>query len=106
MPIALLRQDMRQYNHVVDFYTRAQQITVVRGCMAYMFTNVGDVIARVNGMVIFPSLTPLTSLGDSRTVSAHLLDIYVGNINLSFDFPTAGVNPMVEIVQTFYITTD
>lgn len=106
MPVVLLQKDMRVYNMDVQFYTRAQRITVQRGCTSFMFTNVGDVIARVNGMVIFPSLTPATSLGDSRTISAHVLDTYSGNIDLLFVAPTAGVNPRVEIVQIFYVTSD
>ncbi len=106
MPVALLRQDMRQYNHVVNFYNRAQTIPVVRGCFAFMFTNLGDVIARVNGMVIFPSATPAIALGDSRTISGHLLDIFVGNIDLAFVQPTAGIAPNVEIVQLYYVTAD
>ncbi len=106
MPVVLLQKDMRVFNMDVQFYTTAKSITVQRGCTSFMFTNVGDVVASVNGMVIFPSLTPLTSLGDSRTVSAHLLDTYSGNIVLQFATPTTGVNPRVEIVQIFYVTSD
>lgn len=106
MPVALLQKDMRVYDMNVQVYTGPQQISVMRGCTSFMFTNLGDVIASVNGMIIFPSLTPATSLGDSRTVSAHVLDTYSGNITLKFDVPTAGTNPRVEIVQIFYITSD
>lgn len=106
MPVALLQKDMRVYDMNVQVYVRPLRITVMRGCTSFMFTNVGDVIARVNGMVIFPSLTPLTSLGDSRTIGAHELDTYSGNIDLLFEVPTAGINPRVEIVQVYYITSD
>ncbi len=93
----------RMYNHSVNIYNKSENVLVVKGCFAYMFTNIGDVIARVNGMVIFPSSTPATSLGDSRSVSGHLLDIYKGNMTLAFDANTLGVNPQVEIVQLFYL---
>lgn len=99
-----MREEMRQYNMDVQIYTQAQAIVVTRGCFAFMFTNIGGTIARINQMVVFPSLTPLTSLGDSRTISGHLLDLYMGNIQLSFDNPL--VNPAIEVVQLFYITKD
>lgn len=102
----LKRDEMRQYNMNVQFYRGPQSITVMRGCFAFMFTNVGDTIARVNQMIVFPSLTPLTSLGDSRSISGHLLDLYTGNMELKFEPLPGNVNPVVEIVQLFYITKD
>ena len=93
----------RMYNVSVQFYTQATQVSVIKGCFAYMFTNVGDTTAAVNGMVVFPSATPTTSLGDSRTIAAHENEIYTGNITLAF-LPTVGAtSPNVEIVQLFYI---
>lgn len=65
-----------------------------------MFTNLGSAICRVNGMVVFPSATPATDLGDSRTISGHEGDLYYGNINVAFE---AAGNPLVEIVQVFYL---
>lgn len=91
----------RQYNMDVQTYSESQTVTVTKGCFAFMFTNLGDRVASVNGMVIFPSATPTTSLGDSRTISGHELDVYSGNINLAFT--GAGAAPLVEIVQLFYI---
>lgn len=93
----------RRYNINVQLYAESQTIARMEGCFAYMFTNVGDTIATVNGMVINPSTTPATSLGDSRTISGHTCDLYVGNIDLSFDTTGAGTDPQVEIVQFFYI---
>lgn len=93
----------RRYNITVQIYTQATQVPLAEGCFAYMFTNVGDTTAAVNGMVVFPSATPTTSLGDSRTIAAHRNEIYTGNITLSF-LPTVGaVNPNVEIVQLYYV---
>lgn len=91
----------RGWNMSVIPYEISTPIDVVENCFAIMFTNIGDTIARLNGMVIFPSATPATSLGDSRSISGHWLDIYRGNLRLAFDTP-GGANPQVEIVQLFY----
>ena len=85
----------------VDIYTQSTQVTVINNCFAFMFTNLGDVAATVNGMVIFPSATPATVLGDSRAVSGHLMDLFKGNITLAIT--PGGANPRVEIVQLFYV---
>lgn len=85
----------------VDVYTNSRSIIVVPNCFAFMFTNIGDTIARVNGMVVFPNANPATGLGDSRSISGHLLDLYKGNMTLSFEQPL-GATPAIEIVQLFY----
>ena len=72
------------------------------GCFALMFTNLGDTIVTVNDMVLFPSATPATALGDSRSIGGHWLDIYKGNISIKFIQPV-GANPRVEVVQQFYV---
>lgn len=95
-----LLPDSRIYNMSVETYDTSQRIDVVENCFAFMFTNIGDTPCRVNGMVIFPSATPATALGDSRAVSGHVMDIYKGNIIISFD--PGGAAPNVEIVQLFY----
>jgi hypothetical protein len=93
-------KDGRPWNSDTQLYVKSTYIAPTRGCFAFMFTNRGNDAATVNGMVIFPSATPNTALGDSRTLSAHKDDLYKGNITLSF----AGVGnaPLVEIVQLFY----
>jgi hypothetical protein len=93
----------RKWNKTVNKYSESQQIDVTPGCFAYMFTNLGDVIARLDDIVIFPSSTPGTALGDSRTLGAHVVDYYAGNMTLVFEAPTAGVNPLVEVIQLFYV---
>lgn len=99
---ALVKTD-RKYNLYVQIYNTPLQVSIAKGCFAYMFTNVGDTVATVNGMVIFPSATPLTALGDSRTIAAHENEIYTGNITLAF-LPTVGATtPNVEIVQLYYV---
>jgi hypothetical protein len=89
------------WNMSVQVYTASDRITVAKGCFAFMFTNVGDTAAEVNGMVVFPSATPLTALGDSRAVAAHVNDIYKGRITLKIDAPV-NANPRIEIVQLYY----
>lgn len=90
----------RAYNMSVATYNQSQLIPLVENCFAFMFTNLGDSIATINGMVIFPSATPATALGDSRSVSGHLMDLYKGNITLTI-LP-GGVAPLVEVVQLYY----
>lgn len=97
-----MKLQTRGYNISVQVYTENLYITVAKGCFAFMFTNVGDTTANVNGMVIFPSSNPATILGDSRTIAAHELEVYTGNITLSFLAPV-GAAPAVEVVQLFYI---
>jgi len=92
----------RPYDMTVQVYSTNMYIPVVRKCFAFMFTNVGDTPATVKGMIIFPSATPLTALGDSRTIAAHKLDVYTGTMDLSFR-PPIGVQQAVEIVQLYYV---
>ena len=90
----------RKWNKDVQIYSVSGTIPVTKNCFAFMFTNVGAVIAFVGGMVVFPSATPLTALGDSRSLSGHLMDEYAGTIDLRIN---AGVGAAIEIVQLFYI---
>lgn len=93
-------QIARVWNFSANIYTKSENIIFEKSCFGFMFTNIGDTVATVNGMVIFPSATPATSLGDSRSLMAHLLDIYKGNITLAF--APGGANPKVEVVQLYY----
>jgi hypothetical protein len=94
----------RMYNQSTLVYSQGGSIDVIRGCFAFMVTNLGDTTARVNGMLLYPSATPTTDLGDSRTISGHDGDLFLGDIRLSFT--GSGSNPLVEIVQLFYILKD
>lgn len=94
-------QTARVFNQTVNIYSQSMLIDRVENCFAYMFTNIGDTIATVNDMVVFPSSTPNAALGDSRTIGGHVLDIYKGSLKLSFIQPING-NPKIEIVQLFY----
>lgn len=92
----------RPYDMTVQVYSDNQYITVAPNCFAFMFTNIGDTIATVKGMVIFPNATPATALGDSRSISGHKLDVYTGTMDLSFRAPV-GTAPAVEVVQLYYV---
>lgn len=97
----IYNQVWRGWNMTANIYTKSGDVIVTNNCFAVMFTNVGDTIARLNGMVIFPNTNPATGLGDSRTIGGHVADLYQGILRLAFDNP-AGANPAVEIVQLFY----
>lgn len=90
------------YNKTVQLYYENAYIPVAKNCFAYMFTNVGDTTADIDGMVVFPATNPATTLGDSRSISGHKLDVYTGTLNLRFHLPL-GANPAIEVVQLFYI---
>lgn len=92
----------RPYDMIVQVYSENFYIPVARKCFAYMFTNVGDTPATLKGMIVFPSATPATALGDSRSISGHKLDIYTGTMDLSFR-PPIGAAPAVEVVQLYYV---
>lgn len=93
-------QVARIYNLSAQVYSASANVLLQQNCFSFMFTNLGDTIARVNGMVIYPPATPGAQLGDSRSISAHVLDLYKGNITLAFD--PGGASPLVEIVQLYY----
>lgn len=95
----------RYYDINTQNYYKPQRVKRSERCMGFMFTNVGDVTAYVNGMVIYPNATP-NSLGDSRTIMGHEGEEYKGPINLSFDSASAGTAPNVEIVQMFYVDSN
>lgn len=94
--------DPFQWNEVTTPYRESGQVTVQKGCNSITYTNLGDVIAQVNGKTLFPSATPATVAGDSISLGGNLGEVYKGDINLKFVLPTAGTNPLVEIIQKFY----
>lgn len=94
----------RMYAHAWNIsvltYSVGDSITVLPNCFAVMARNRGDDTAFVNDLVIFPSATPATAIGDAVSFAGNWLDLFCGNINLKF----AGVGgaPLVEITQLFY----
>lgn len=97
-------QQGRAWDMIAVPYETGQRVTRQKNCFAVMFTNIGDTVASVNNMIIFPSATPTTALGDSRAIAGHIMDIYKGKIVLAFQ--GGGANPRVEIVQLFYMEGD
>jgi hypothetical protein len=98
--------DYRVFNQSVNDYTGSSNVIREDGCLAIMVSNIGDTMARFNGAFLFPSTTPLLSRGDSLVIGGHELDLYKGNLSLSFDvagsaYPV-GTNPHVQIIQLFY----
>lgn len=91
----------RLWNTSTIVYTKPGYVIVQDGCFAFMFTNIGDTPALVNGITVFPADTPTTKLGDSRSIGAHEGDEYRGKIDIRF-FNMAA-NPRIEIVQLFYV---
>ena len=100
-PVSIQDFPFRAWNQSVSTYNQAQAVPLMENVFAYMFTNLGDTAAFVNGMLILPGV-PGTSLGDSRTMAGHWMDLYKGTLNLAFQIPV-GVAPLVEIVQFFYV---
>jgi len=90
----------RKYNISTTIKNESGFVDVVPNCNGFTFTNVGDVIAEVNGMIVHPGVIG-TSLGDSRGIGGNEFEIYSGNIKISFT--GVGANPAIEIVQKFYI---
>lgn len=98
----ILQQNGKRYfNNLINKYSEAVSATVNRNCSSYQFTNIGDTICEVNGMRIYPGV-PGVSLGDSRSISLHHMDVYRGNIEIAFIQPI-GAAPLVEIVQLIYL---
>lgn len=95
-----LKEGDRAWNMVVSLETQSKNLIVQRGCFGIMFTNRGDTVANINGIVINPSTTPATDLGDSRSIAGHKNDIYKGSLTLTI--ATGGTNPLVEVIQLFY----
>jgi len=91
----------RKFNITVSLVSQSGDVIREKGCNAVMFTNVGDTIAEVNGMVIFPSATPATVLGDSRSFGGHQNEEYTGILRVLFRQPL-GAAPLLEMVQIFY----
>lgn len=90
------------YNTSQNNYYTSQDIPREKNLNGFTFTNLGDTIAEVNGIVIFPSTTPATVAGDSVSIGGNAGEIYVGNIKLLFRTPV-GAAPNVLIVQKFYL---
>lgn len=91
----------KKFNMQARIYTTSKLATVDPGTFAFMFTNTGNRIARVNNMIVYPG-TVGSILGDSRSVASPNGDVYAGNIQITFE--GAGNNPLLEVVTLYYVS--
>lgn len=92
----------RLVNVTMNRYSISGSIPVVSLNNGFVATIIGDTAAQVNGRLMFPSLTPATVLGDSRSWVFNRDEIYTGSIEIIFLAPI-GANPLIEIEQKFYL---
>lgn len=100
----VLKNGKPVYNQQTIIYSLGNAgsgVEVPKDCFSIQYTNVGTAIAKVNNQVIYPGV-PGTSLGDSRSMSAHEGEVYVGDLVLQFDQPVTGLICAVEIVFLTY----
>lgn len=91
---------MRRFNAILQRYTEQQSVAVADKCNAWAARNVGNDVVRVNGIELQPPPGPGLT-GESVSIAGNEGEIYVGRIDIVFAGLAA--NPIVEIVQQFYI---
>jgi len=93
----------RQFDTVTQLITQSKQIDVYPDCNAISFTNIGDTQVKVDEVVLNPSTTPATVLGDSYTVAGHQNEVYnKKSVQVIFVQPV-GANPVLQVIQKFYV---
>lgn len=103
----LKKNGLQVFNLQSNTYSQFKQIEVAKHCASFQFINRGDTPATVERMLINPDPRNVADptqkfLGDTRSISLHKDDVYGGTITLKF-VPPLGTNPLVEIVQLFYV---
>lgn len=94
----------RKFDTITQRYTRSGYIDVVDRCNAIILTCVGDTQVRVDEIVLNPSVTPATVLGDSFVIGGNENEIYAKKVlQLTFVVPV-GAAPQLQVVQKFYTT--
>jgi len=93
---------IKKYNVQVNNYVKSQYIPVAKNCNGFTVTNIGDTALTINDIILFPSATPATVLGDSVSIGGNEGEIYTGNLKLSFLVPV-GAAPNVQIIQKYYL---
>lgn len=91
----------KKYNIVSQQYATRQSITVDKFCNSWAARCLGDTPVTVNGILLQPSPVP-GQAGESVSVGANEGEIYSGRLDVIFQ-PPAGTNPLVEVVQKFYL---
>lgn len=90
-----------KYDYLVNLYNETQRVEVLPNCASITFTNTGDTVCRVDGMILYPG-TPGASLGDSRTIGGNEGEI-LNKIQVVLSFNTGGANPQIEIIQRILV---
>jgi len=89
------------YNVIVQTYTEQKEVEVSPLCNGVTIRNIGDQICLINGIRLLPALV-VGGSGESVAFGGNLGEIYKGRLQLQFIAP-AGVNPLVEITQKYYL---
>lgn len=91
----------KKFNLAVNEYYKGGDIPIQRDCNAVAIMNVGDTVAFLNGIPVFPSTAPATIRGDVFQFAGEELEAFEGNLTLKFQAPV-GAAPKVVIIQQFY----
>lgn len=92
---------LKGFNFIARTYNVSGPILVDQKTFAFMFTNLGNVPAEVNGVKIYPG-DPGVTLGDSRSVGTPSPDMeFKGQLNVVF-LASANVNTLIEVVTLYY----
>jgi len=91
----------RKYNFTAIQQTKGGNIFLQRDCNSFAIINIGDTLAFLNGVPVFPSSAPATIRGDTFELNGEELESYEGNLTLKFNAPL-GANPKVVILQQYY----
>lgn len=98
----MAKQQYRRYNFTTNNYALPGDIPRERYCNGFTVTNIGDTPLKINDAILFPSATPATVQGDSKSFGGNEGEIYIGKLSLSFLQPVLA-NPLCEIIQKYYI---
>lgn len=97
-----MKKCYNKYNFSTNTYVKSGRIDRERLCNGFSVFNTGDTTCEVNGMPIFPSTAPATIIGDGIGFGGNEMEIYKGEITLSFRIPL-GAAPSVVVIQKFFI---
>lgn len=91
----------KRYNIYGQDYATAGYIKVAEGCAAVIAINKGDEVAWFNGVRLDPSPAGPPNAGDSFSFSGNADEVFDGRLELRF--AGTGLNPLVIIVQKFFL---
>jgi hypothetical protein len=88
------------YNVIVQTFTTQTEVEVTPSCNGVSIRNIGDTVCMINGIRLLPTLVAGGS-GESTQFGGNLGELYKGRLQLQFI--GAGVAPLVEIIQKYYL---